>query len=193
MDYKYFKNAVEITKMIMEKTIFPGDIVIDCTVGKGNDTIKLAKLVGPYGKVYGFDIQNTAIKLTEGKLKNENLLERVILINDGHENLSQYINKSKKVSFVVFNLGYLPEGDHSIITKTETTLIALKKSLTVLVPGGILLITCYPGHDGGQEEMENVEEFLSSLNQKEYSTLKFQFINQINNPPILYGVEKNNF
>lgn len=41
--------------------------------------------------------------------------------------------------------------------------------------------------------MEKVEGYLSNLNQKEYSTLKFKFINQINNPPILYGVEKNNF
>ncbi|WP_077367626.1 class I SAM-dependent methyltransferase [Anaerosalibacter sp. Marseille-P3206] len=193
MDYKYFKNAVEITKMIMEKTISPGNTVIDCTVGKGNDTINLAKLVGPHGRVYGFDIQKTAIKLSEEKLKNENLLERVILINDGHENLSKHISVSENVSFVVFNLGYLPEGDHSIITKTETTLIALKESLSILVHGGILLVTCYPGHDGGREEMENVEKFLLNLNQKEYSTLKFQFINQINNPPILYGVEKNNY
>ena len=191
MDYICFKNAVEMTKKIMERTIFPGNIVIDCTVGKGNDTIKLAKLVGPYGKVYGFDIQNRALDLTKEKLKRENLLDRVILINDGHENLSNYI--MEKVNFVVFNLGYLPEGDHSIITKAETTTMGLNDSLNALAQGGILLATCYTGHNGGLEEMNEVEEFLSKLNQKEYSTLKFQFINQINNPPILYGVEKNNF
>jgi ubiquinone/menaquinone biosynthesis C-methylase UbiE len=191
MDYKYFKNAVEITKMIMDSTVCPGSIVIDCTVGTGNDTIKLAKLVGKYGKVYGFDIQSSAINLTREKLKNQNLLDRVFLINDGHENITNYV--SEKVNFVVFNLGYLPGGNHNIITKAETTIIGIKESLNVLMPGGILLVTCYVGHEGGLEEMEKVEGYLSNLNQKEYSTLKFKFINQINNPPILYGVEKNNF
>lgn len=144
MDYKYFKNAVEITKMIMDSTVCPGSIVIDCTVGTGNDTIKLAKLVGKYGKVYGFDIQSSAINLTREKLKNQNLLDRVFLINDGHENITNYV--SEKVNFVVFNLGYLPGGNHNIITKAETTIIGIKESLNVLMPGGILLVTCYVGH-----------------------------------------------
>lgn len=191
MDYKYFKNAVEISKMIMNDNICPGNIVIDCTVGMGNDTIKLAKLVGKYGKVYGFDIQSFAINMTREKLKKQNLFNRVFLINDGHENISNYVND--KVNFVIFNLGYLPGGDHNIKTKAETTIIGIKKALNVLIPGGILLVTCYVGHEGGLEEMKKVEEYLSSLNQKEYSTLKFKFINQINNPPILYGVEKNNY
>lgn len=188
MDFKHFKNAVEISKMIMERSILFGDTVIDCTVGNGNDTIRLARLVGSNGKVFGFDIQNKAIESTRNKLKDKNLLERVILINDGHENLLYYVKE--KVNFVVFNLGYLPQGDKSIITRPDTTIKAIEESLKILIPGGIILITCYISHNGGLEEMEKVEEYLSNLNQKEYSTLKFRFINQINNPPILYGVEK---
>lgn len=188
MNFKYFKNAIEISKVIMERTISPGDTVIDCTVGNGNDTISLAELVGSNGKVYGFDIQNRAIESTRNKLKDKNLLDRVILINDGHENLLHYVKE--KVNFIVFNLGYLPQGDKNIVTRPNTTIKAIEESLKILTPGGIILTTCYISHDGGLEEMKKVEEYLSNLNQKEYSTLKFRFINQINNPPILYGVEK---
>ncbi|WP_242946931.1 class I SAM-dependent methyltransferase, partial [Clostridium haemolyticum] len=35
-----------------------------------------------------------------------------------------------------------------------------------------------------------VEEFASTLNQKEYNVMKLEFINQVNNPPILIAIEK---
>lgn len=189
MGYRYFINAVELAKKIMKDTIFPGDITIDCTVGKGNDTLLLAKLVGPLGKVYGFDIQSNALDYTQEKLKKENLIDRVKLIYDGHENVLNYI-EDEKVKLVIFNLGYLPTGDHNVVTKPETTIKGIKGSLKLLCKNGILLIASYIGHNGGLEEKERVEEFLNNLDQKTYSVLKFQFVNQINNPPILYGVEK---
>ena len=33
-----------------------GDLCIDATMGKGNDTVLLSKLAGKTGKVIGFDI-----------------------------------------------------------------------------------------------------------------------------------------
>lgn len=191
MDYKYFKNAVEFAKKIMKETIWPGDIVLDCTVGKGNDTLLLAELVGPLGKIYGFDVQIDALDHTKKRLKEKGLANRVRLIHDGHENISNYI-KDEKIKLVVFNLGYLPTGDHNIVTKPETTIQGIKTSLELLDQNGVLLVTSYTGHIGGLEEKKIIEKFLYELNQKKYSVLKFQFINQINNPPILYGVEKLN-
>lgn len=191
MDYKYFKNAVELAKKIMKETIRSGDIVLDCTVGKGNDTLLLAELVGPLGKIYGFDVQIGALDHTKKRLKEKGLANRVRLIHDGHENISNYI-KDEKIKLVVFNLGYLPTGDHNIVTKPETTIQGIKTSLELLDQNGVLLVTSYIGHIGGLEENKIIEKFLYELNQKKYSALKFQFINQINNPPILYGVEKLN-
>lgn len=191
MDYKYFKNAVELAKKIMKETICPGDIVLDCTVGKGNDTLLLAELVGPLGKIYGFDVQIDALDYTKKRLKEKDLANRVRLIHDGHENISNYI-KDEKIKLVVFNLGYLPTGDHNIVTKPETTIQGIKTSLELLDQNGVLLVTSYTGHIGGLEEKKIIEKSLYELNQKKYSVLKFQFINQINNPPILYGVEKLN-
>ncbi len=188
MGYRYFINPVETAKKIMTYTIKEGQTAIDSTVGNGNDTLLLAKLVGESGKVYGFDIQNQALDITRDKLSKSEFEKRVKLINDGHENMDRYI--FSEVDFIVYNLGYLPSGNKSIKTTASTTVEALKKSLILLKDNGLLLVTCYTGHEGGKEEKEAVEDFFISLNQKEYNVLQFNFINQKHNPPILYGVEK---
>lgn len=188
MSYKYFINALEIAKGIMENTVFPGDTVIDCTVGNGNDTLYLARLVGPKGKVYGFDIQEKALSLTREKLISEGLYNRVQLIHDGHENLFEYVDEEIKLG--IFNLGYLPGGDHTIVTRSDTTILGIENCLKILSKNGIILIICYTGHVGGLEEKNELEKYFSIVNQKECNVLKFQFINQINNPPVLYGIEK---
>lgn len=188
MRYRYFINPVETVKIIMSYTVGEGDIVIDCTTGNGNDTLLLAKLVGAKGKVYGFDVQYEALKATKDRLEIEGLKERVVLINDGHENIDKYI--FEEINFIVYNLGYLPKGNKEIKTKATTTLESIKKALFLLNNNGLLLVTCYTGHEGGRDEKNAVKDFLTSLNQKEYNVLEFNFINQKNNPPILYGVEK---
>lgn len=188
MSCKFIDNALNISKDFMDKVIKKGDIVVDATVGNGNDTLYMAGLVGDKGKVYGFDIQKEAIAKTKQLLKEKGVYSRVKLINDGHENMDKYIKE--KVKLIVFNLGFLPGGDKSIITRPDTTLKAIKRSLNLLVDNGLLLVVSYSGHSGGLEEAEAVKSYLSSLNQQEYNVLQSKFINQINNPPVLYGIEK---
>ncbi|NLW22466.1 MAG: methyltransferase domain-containing protein [Tissierellia bacterium] len=188
MAFKHFINPVATAKKIMSHCIKEGNIVLDCTVGNGNDTLLLARLVGQTGKVYGFDIQSIAIQITEEKLIKEGLDKRVILINDSHENIDQYI--SEKLHLIIYNLGYLPGGDKRIKTSAVTTINSIRKALTLLDRNGLLLVTCYRGHEGGEEESKAVREMLQSLNQREYNVLEFNFLNHINKPPILYGIEK---
>lgn len=188
--YKYFNNVINIAKELIKSRIMKGNIVVDATVGNGYDTLFLAELVGAGGRVYGFDIQDSAIKKTRFKLIENHLDERVYLIKDSHENIDKYIRE--KVDLIIFNLGYLPGGNHEIVTKGETTIVALEKSLELLKKNGLLLVTTYVGHNEGRTEDKYVREYFSNLNQKKFNVLKFDFINQINNPPILYGVEKNN-
>jgi len=38
--------------------------------------------------------------------------DRVVFVNSGHENIDFYIKD--EVSAVIFNLGYLPKGDHNL-------------------------------------------------------------------------------
>lgn len=188
MKYKTVINAVSICKDIINRYIKEGSIVLDATVGNGNDTLDLARLVTDKGKVYGFDIQSIAIENTKSLLIQNQLEDRVILINDSHENIDKYI--FKPLDFALYNLGYLPKGDKEIKTRPSSTVISVDKTLKLLKDNGILLIVSYIGHPGGLEEMKALEGYLKDLDQKQFSVLKNEFINQVNLPPLLYIIEK---
>lgn len=182
---KILENVTMMTKMMLPMMINKGDVCIDATIGNGHDTLFLSKLVGEEGFVYGFDVQEAAIEMTRAQLKAKNNYR---LICDGHQNMETYIERS--VDFIIFNLGYLPKADKSITTVKETTLQAVKASLRLLKKHGILWIVVYPGHEEGAEESSALVEYLKDLNQKNYTVLKKEFINQKNHPPYILAVEK---
>ncbi|EQK37946.1 MULTISPECIES: tRNA (mnm(5)s(2)U34)-methyltransferase [Paraclostridium] len=190
MKVKYLTKVTDLNKVLLEDVIKEGDIVIDATMGNGYDTKYLAEKVGENGLVYSFDVQEEAIKSTKKRLEKADLIDRVNLILDGHQNMDMYVNK--EVSCVMFNLGYLPRAKHQVITKPETTLEAIKKSLELLKPNGIVSIAIYTGHEGGMEECDEVFGYVSKLDQSEYSVLNCNFVNQINHPPRLIMIEKKN-
>ncbi len=185
---KYINKITEVNKIFIEKIVQDGDCVIDATMGNGYDTIYLGNLVGESGKVYAFDVQEEAIKSTMKKVKKNDMTSRVELIHDGHQNINKYVKD--EVSCVVFNLGYLPRAKHNVITKPDTTLEAIKQSLEILKPNGVISIAAYIGHEGGLEEKDYVCRYLESLDQNKYNVLHMQFTNQINNPPQLILIEK---
>lgn len=184
------QNALHFSHTLLEETVKVGDTVIDATVGNGNDTLKLAELVKNEGKVYGYDVQEQAIETARLKLDNENLSAPVELMWMGHEHIADLSLDESSVSAVVFNLGYLPSGDKSIITLPETTLKAVEASLPLLKKGGIISLMIYHGHAGGTEEKDAVNDYVSQLPQKHFNVLHYGFINQKNNPPFLIVIEK---
>lgn len=184
------QTALHFSHTLLKEVIRENDIVVDATMGNGNDTVFLANLVGENGHVYAFDVQKQAIENTTLKLKEQNLFERTSLIQQGHETIDAVIPEEIVIKAAIFNLGYLPKSDKTIITKSNTTLQALAKLLKLLSPQGRIILVVYFGHDGGKEELDAVQEFCSSLPQIEYNVLTYQFINQKNNPPILYCIEK---
>ena len=122
------KNAVELSHFYLKQFVKEGSFVVDATCGNGGDTVFLAELVGENGLVYGFDIQETAIQNTKIRLENAGLSDRVQLFLDGHENMEDYLSEQMADAFV-FNLGYLPKGDHSLHTKPDTTISAIQTAL----------------------------------------------------------------
>jgi ubiquinone/menaquinone biosynthesis C-methylase UbiE len=188
MAENYFTNAAALARDLCAKKLEKGDIAVDATMGKGNDTVLLAELVGISGKVYAFDIQREAVGITKKNLDERNLSRQVELINDGHENMDRYIHE--KVKLVIFNLGYLPGGNHDITTRAETTLAALKKSIRLIRQNGVVVLVVYSGHEQGKVEKDVLGTYLKSLDQKKYTVISTSFINQINCPPMLVAIEK---
>jgi len=182
------KNSLAMSHEIVSKVVLPGDTVIDATAGNGNDTVFLASLVGDTGRVYAFDIQDQAINNTYKKVVDRNFQDRVKIIKDGHQNLDLYVKE--KVKAVMFNLGYLPGGDHSIATSGETTAEAIKKAMKLLTVNGIISVVVYYGGDSGFDEKEYLMEFFSGIDSKQFSVAKTEFINQVNCPPIFVCIEK---
>lgn len=184
------KSPLFFSHDIIKKVVHEGDYAIDATLGNGHDTLLLAELVGSAGKVYGFDIQEQAIESSKERLTDAGLLEQVELVHAGHEKMKQHFPEDKEASAVMFNLGYLPKGDKNIVTKAETTVKAIKQALSLVKKGGVVSIMVYYGHPGTNGEKEAVDELVRELSQKEYDTLSYQFVNQINNPPYLYIIER---
>ena len=125
---------------------------------------------------------------TKDRLKKHGLEKRVKVILDGHEHLSKYIQE--EIAGAIFNLGYLPGGSHDIITKGATTISAIQQLLSRLKIGGLIVLVVYPGHEGGKEERDAVIEYVSQLPQKYVHVLRYEFINQKNDPPFLIALEK---
>lgn len=186
-----YNNVNNYIKAIALRKIKTGSVVVDATVGNGNDILYLLKLIGREGIAYGFDIQDIAIKNTQEKIKIDNngvVPDNCILINDGHQFLDKYVNT--QVNFIVFNLGYLPKGDHNIITTPANTIIAIEKSMKILKKSGCICIATYLSHKGGMDEYDAVTDFLKQVKQEEFNISKIEFINQRNNPPVLFLIEK---
>ena len=138
-----------------------GDVCVDATLGNGYDALFLAELVGEEGKVYGFDVQGEAIESSRVRLENAGVVERVVFHHRSHAEMGEVIEGEIKV--VMFNLGYLPGGDHGVITRVDSTLAALAAGLALLEKEGLLSVVCYPGHAGGEVEAEKVVEWAERL------------------------------
>ncbi len=175
------RGPVPLTHLMAFNFIKPGDYAVDATCGNGKDTLVLARLVGNNGHVWGFDVQIEALERTGERLKAEGLEQRVTLHNCGHELLATYIGKP--VAMVIFNLGWLPGGDRSIITSSSTTIPALKAGLQLLKSNGLLIITCYPGHSGGDQETDNVLSWAEQLPPQQYHVWRMGQINVSSNAP----------
>ena len=187
MSYE-LRSARYLAREVLERAVRPGDTVVDATMGNGHDTLMLCEAVGPAGRVYAFDIQQDAVKETEKLLQSQGMADRATLINAGHEHMKDYVKGP--VNAVVFNLGWLPGGDHSITTRWETTSRAVQAALELLGTGGVLVICAYPGHGEGDRERRELAGFLSTLDNRVYNVLRQQFLNANAGAPECFVVQK---
>jgi len=187
-DILRLRGSVQLTHLMIRSFVGEGDIAVDATCGNGHDTLALAGRIGSTGHVWGFDIQDLAIAETGRRLSEAGFTERVTLLQAGHEEMELHVKDPVKA--VLFNLGYLPGSDRSIITRPETTGAALAQSLKLLAPGGIVIITVYPGHVGGGEEKLLVDEWSAGLDQREYHSWRMGQVNVSSDAPYCIFVQK---
>jgi SAM-dependent methyltransferase len=182
------RGAVALSHFFLRERLRAGDAVVDATCGNGHDTLLLAQLIGPAGKVWAFDIQAAALAATRGLLEEGGCLAQAELVAAGHERLGEFVTGPLRAA--VFNLGYLPGGDKSCVTRPEQTVAALQQGLGLLLPGGIVTIAVYTGHTGGTEEGEAVEEWAASLSPVLYNVWRCRQHNRPAMAPYLVLVEK---
>ncbi len=149
---------------LWEKLLKPSDHVIDATCGNGKDTLVLAGLVSE-GHVYALDIQEEALKRAKAKTPFSN----ISFLHQSHVDLPDPPN----LKLVVYNLGYLPGGDKSITTLSETTLLSISRAMDLLPIGGAISIICYPGHPEGAKEQKILKGFVGQLDPEKWASADY--------------------
>jgi SAM-dependent methyltransferase len=185
-------KILPFTRTLMDLAVNEGDIAVDATVGNGHDTLYLAQRVGECGRVFGFDIQKEAIAATSARLQEHNVLNRVTLFQASHDQLIEKIPSiyHGRITGAMFNLGYLPGGDKRIVTKPDSTIRAIEQLLQIMAKEGLIVLVVYHGHPEGIIERDELLNYVKTIDQKRAHVLKYEFINQINNPPFIIAIEK---
>ena len=182
------KSARFLARDVLERAVQAGDAVVDATMGNGHDTLFLAQQVGPSGHVYAFDIQESAVTSTRKLLEENGVSGRVTLRCASHADLETLV--PGPVSAVVFNLGWLPGGNHEVTTLCASTEKAVRAALRLLRPGGVLTVCAYPGHAEGTRELEMLLSLFASLSNREFNVLRQSFLNAGEGAPECFVVQK---
>lgn len=182
-------SLVNAAHELIRDVLQPGDSAIDATVGNGHDTLFLVEQVGPSGRVYGFDIQQAAIEST---LMKTPLTDCLTLFHASHADMIEKIPAElhAKISAVMFNLGYLPGGDKSVITLPDSTLTALTVAARMLAVNGIITLLAYPGHPGGDLETGQVKNWCGQLDTKQFEVSAIYSTGHKDTAPRLFVIRK---
>lgn len=181
-------NAVIMAQRFIGPKLAASSLVIDATAGNGKDTLFMASNTPSSAMVWAFDIQQQALSKTHQLLARFGLETKVRLVLDDHAHIPDHI--SQPVDAAMFNLGYLPGGDHTVSTCPDTTIDAISHTIQLLRPGGVITVVTYPGYTPGRLEDQAVQKHLAGLNQNQLAVACWSMVNQKNNPPILYIIEK---
>lgn len=178
--FKYVGGISNIAHNIINTYCEGREVAVDCTLGNGFDCDFLSER---FSKVYAFDIQKEAVE----RYSQKNKLN-VLLIEDSHDNLDSYI--SEGIDVAMYNLGFLPGGDKSITTKSESSVKSIEKSLELLKSGGFITIAVYTGHEEGQRESEAIHKFVTTLPKSIFGVMIHSFANRDSKAPYLIIIEK---
>lgn len=174
-------TAVKFVQDFLAARLVHPRLCVDATCGNGGDTAFLCRLVGPEGRVLGFDIQPEAITSTRARLEKQGLTAE--LICDSHANLLQYVRPGT-ADIVMFNFGWLPGADHSVFSTADSSIPALEAALAALRTGGVLSAILYSGRVIGTDEKQSILGWLRALPLEKYTVLVCDFANWADTAPL---------
>ncbi|MBC8127622.1 MAG: class I SAM-dependent methyltransferase [Gloeobacteraceae cyanobacterium ES-bin-144] len=182
-------RPTNLAQMIIKERIHHGDVVIDATAGNGHDTVFLAECVGAGGRVLAFDVQAQAILSARQRAEAAGLAAVIDFHQINHARLAEYADQ-ESVSAVMFNLGYLPGEDHELTTAMVDTLTALNAAASVLKPGGVISVICYPGHQAGEAEALAVKNWMTHLSAEGWRVAEYGLLGTLRPAPFLLVAAK---
>jgi predicted methyltransferase len=182
-------RLIEQAQEAVRQALKPGALAIDATAGNGHDTLFLSNQVGPDGRVFCCDIQTEALSRTAALLAAATNVTYLLI---DHADLANTVPAEYhgRVAAVMFNLGYLPGGDRSLITRPDSTIPAIHAGLELLRPGGVMTILAYTGHPGGSEEAEAVRAALRGLSDRSFALREIPGDPESPAAPCLFVVHK---
>lgn len=187
--FPLFQSHLDLAHSYWSQLVRIGDTIIDATCGNGYDTLKLCQLAlsGDKGTIYAFDIQKEAIDSAQQHLSlhlSADIQQRLVFQQRCHSTFPDWIHM-ESIKLIVYNLGYLPGGNKKQTTQTRTTLQSLQQAFILLQPGGMISITCYPGHAEGSQEQQSILDEVYRLSPNEWSCCHHVWLNRKEAPSLL--------
>lgn len=177
-------TAVRLVQDYLAAHLPHAALCIDATCGNGGDTAFLCRLVGPEGRVLGFDIQPEAIASTRKHLEQLGVpASRYELHCQSHADLLQVVQPGT-ADAVMFNFGWLPGADHAVFSTAQSSIPALQAALEAVRPGGVVSAILYSGQVIGTDEKQTVLEYLRALPLKSFTVLVCDFANWDETAPL---------
>ena len=178
--YKIVDFAKVLMKDFISSLSKDNIVCVDATLGNGNDSLFLSKLLNNNGHIYAYDIQEQAL-INSSILFKENNVSNVTMKLMSHEDIEE-----ENIDLVIFNLGYLPGFDKSIKTNKDTTIKAIQNLIPKMNKDNMLIIIClYIGHNEGMEESLVIDDYVKNLSPSNYLVTKYQNYNRPTSPYIL--------
>lgn len=190
--FPLFQSHLDLAHGYWEKLLKAGDSALDATCGNGRDTLALARLLfsnssaSSLGTLYAIDNKQEALtntlKLLQDTLPSPNL-EHIKLHLQCHATLPCEILPAS-LRLVVYNLGYLPGHNKQLTTHASTTLASVQAAMPLVMPGGCISITAYPGHPEGAQEEVALLHFCETLLPQEWNVCYHRFCNRRKSPSL---------
>lgn len=93
----------EVVKYLDPK---PGDQIIDATLDGGGHTLAIAEKIVPSGKILGIELDPVLFKEIESRIKNHELGEDIIIVNDSYTNIENIVREHNfRPNGILFDLG----------------------------------------------------------------------------------------